>query len=369
MANIQAVRLLNALESGQITNAALESALAANKKRLGDFELLLNERGQQIRLVNNIGLLGSVADSEQGSAAISRSPELILALGKDSVASASLANKNAIAKIASNVHALKAALSSPYMGATIINSAYAMGWVVSAGNTYVIMESGDGIDAIVNSPVAVSAIAANLNASKEFFAYPGAVNALVANQAAMNTFAANANGMSALTTGTDSLSRMQTVWASDMASDAILSSSVGRNAVYNADNALTALQYNSNQVQRQITSRTTLSSISTQSGIFVANGTKAILLRRYYSSASEYECLAYARGSTSSTSGVTSGDGSRHLNTVAIARGCSTNTYVNNGSAPVSDIATSNFVGAANGLLRTNWAVTNSTVYVRYILV
>ena len=162
---------------------------------------------------------------------------------------------------------------------------------------------------------------------------------------------------------------MTAVWASNTAADAVLTSSTAKLAVYNADTALAALQANPTQVTRQIGigGRCVSASTAASSFVFVPNGTKVILLRRYYSN-TEHDCIDWARGSTTSGIGQGPSGGGRNLDTNAQALGTQSGTYLSNGVAPTTNDDTANFVSAANGLQRRTWVVGNS-LYVIYIAV
>ena len=163
---------------------------------------------------------------------------------------------------------------------------------------------------------------------------------------------------------------MTAVWASNTATDAVFASATARLAVYNSDTALAQLQYTPAQVAR-LDGLAVATKASTNSAPvnLVANGTKLILLRRYYSDV-DFDYINWTRGSSSSGAGygVTAGAGGRTLYTGTQARGCISGTYTDNSSVPNTNDATANFVAAANGLRRDTWGV-NCTLYVSYILV
>jgi hypothetical protein len=142
-----------------------------------------------------------------------------------------------------------------------------------------------------------------------------------------------------------------------------------RGVLYNSDAALTALQANPTQVARQIgiVGRTTAASTTLSAFVFVANNTKVILLRRYYSSA-ESDTIGWARGSNTAAVGQGPVGGSRNLDTGAQALGTVSGTYTSNGIMPVTNDDTANFVSAANGLQRRTWN-NGATLYVNYIAV
>ena len=164
-----------------------------------------------------------------------------------------------------------------------------------------------------------------------------------------------------------SFASVTAVWASDTATDAVFASATARLAVYNSDTALAALQATPAQVQRKVTSGATNTSTASASFVFVPNGTKVILLRRYYNGP-EHDMINWARGSTSAAVGQGPAGGGRNLDTGAQALGCVSGSYTSNGSMPTTNDAAANFVSAANGLQRRSWSI-GKTLYVSYIVV
>ena len=191
-----------------------------------------------------------------------------------------------------------------------------------------------------------------------------AMAAVIASSTAMAAVAASSTAMTAVAA---SSTAMAAVWASNTATDAVFASATARLAVYNSDTALSALQATPVQVQRKVTSGSVNSSTSSPSFVFVANGTKVILLRRRYSS-TEYDLINWARGSTTAAVGQGPSGGGRNLDTGVQALGCISGTYTSNGIMPTTDNDTANFVSAANGLQRRTWN-NGATLYVSYILV
>ena len=196
-----------------------------------------------------------------------------------------------------------------------------------------------------------------------------AATAVASIAVAMAAVAASSTAMAAVIA---SSTAMAAVWASNVAADAVMLSTTAKLAVYNTDTALAALQAAPAQVQRQIgiAGRTT-TSINSWSGpvTLVANGTKIIILRRWYSSG-EYDYINWARGSvtTGAGNGPVAGSGGRTLYTSAAALGCVSGTYTSNGVSPNTNDATANFVCAANGLRRDTASV-GGTLSVIYIAV
>ncbi len=197
-----------------------------------------------------------------------------------------------------------------------------------------------------------------------------AMTAVAASSTAMTAVAASSTAMTAVIA---SSTAMTAVWASNTASDVVLTSSTAKLAIYNSDTALSILQANPTQVQRQIDTagRTTLGSsgaISTYQ--YLPVNTKAILLRVWTTGGNEDLSLVWGRGLTTTdiNGGVRLPNGDNlGVNTIAIGR---TTTYTNSGSYPNANNTNSNVVSAANGLKRYTWSIVGGTIQnVIYILV
>lgn len=213
----------------------------------------------------------------------------------------------------------------------------------------------------------------------EIVASTSAMTAIVASATAMTTISGSITAMKAMVASSAWLagmsasnSAMTAIWASNTATDVMIESAAARQAIYDSVFALSALQATPTQVQRLITnggaSRVVSYSGSNTAAVIVANGTKLILLRRYYSSStSTVDVFDWERGSTTSAIGQGPAAGGRNLDTGIVALGCQSGTYLSNGAAPVADDYTGNFVSAANGL-QTRTAPGKS-FYVKYILV
>ena len=200
----------------------------------------------------------------------------------------------------------------------------------------------------------------NRQAFESIVASSTAMQAVAASSTAMQAVAASATAMQAVAASSTAI---QAVWASNTAADAVLTSTTAKNAIWESDTALAALQANPTQIARQIgiSGRTQYASTGSPSFTFVAQGTRVILLRRWYSS-NEYEYLRWSRsnGNLSTPSGRSLYD----------QPGCGSDsgTYNSNSSWCTSDGDVANMVVACNGLRRDTW--TNSyTLYVRYIVV
>ena len=156
------------------------------------------------------------------------------------------------------------------------------------------------------------------------------------------------------------------------ASDAVFTSAIARLAIYDSNTALAAYQANPTQVARQIGigGRTVTASTASSAFVFVPNGTRVILLRRWYGGTAEHDMINWARGSTMAAVGQGPVGGSRNLDTGAAAMGTVPGdiNYTSNGAHPGTNNDTANFVSAANGLQRRTWSAGQS-LSVTYITV
>jgi hypothetical protein len=210
--------------------------------------------------------------------------------------------------------------------------------------------------------------ASNSEAFERILSSPEAMRAVAASSTAMAAVIANSSALAAVVA---SSTAMDAVWASNTAADAVLTSATARSAIYESDTALARLQANPAQIARQIgiSGRTQYASTSAQTFDFVSNGTKVILLRRWYSS-NESDYLNWRRGATNTgaASGVIQPGGSRVLYSVG-NNGTVPGTYNDDGTRCNSDGDHANFVAACNGLRRNGWSTGYTTLYVRYITV
>jgi hypothetical protein len=298
-----------------------------------------------------------------------------------------LANSQAMNAVAANSTVMTAVAASQVAMTAVAASSTAMSAVAASQVAMsAVAASQVAINAVIASQVAITAINAVDQAVRIWMlagtnqVYSNFVNvaAVAANSTAMSAVAASSTAMTAVAASSTAMSAVaasstaiNAIWASNIASDAVFSSSVARLAVYGSDTALTALQANPTQVQRQLdTSGRVVSASSSGSTTltFVPNGTKVILLRRYYGGG-EYDYITWGRDKTTddSAGGVTAPTG-RSLYTGTNAQGCTSGTYNSSGSVPTLNDATGNFVTAANGLRRSNW-YNGASLYVRYIIV
>ncbi len=190
---------------------------------------------------------------------------------------------------------------------------------------------------------------------------------IIASSTAMTAIAASSTAMTAIAA---SSTAMAAIWASNSATNAMMASSAARLAVYYSDTALAQLQYTPAQVQRLITENIAMGNSNMWGGAvqFEPNGKKLIILRRYYSSTSDKDCISWRRDATAIGQGPTAGAGGRTLYTNAAHRGCISGTYTDSGTYAANN-DTGNFVCAANGLHRNASVAANAVLTVYYIKV
>lgn len=234
------------------------------------------------------------------------------------------------------------------LAATVTPASFAA-WLAGAGKRAL-------FDQLLGTPAGMRAVAASSTAMTAILASSAAMTAMVASSTAMAAVAASSTAMTA-------------VWADNAVADAVLTSPNAKLAVYGSDSALERLQANPTQVTRQIgiAGRTLNASASVSAFVFVPNGTKVILLRRYYSSA-EHDAIGWARNSGMSAVGLGPAGGGRNLDSGTWANGCVSGSYTSSGTAPSTNDTVSNFVSAANGLQRRAW-MGSQVLYVVYIIV
>ncbi|MPM86507.1 hypothetical protein SDC9_133596 [bioreactor metagenome] len=140
---------------------------------------------------------------------------------------------------------------------------------------------------------------------------------------------------------------MQAVAASSTAMQAVAASTAARTALWQSDAFLACLQANNASIQAIISANLATTKNTTASSYqFEAQGTKLILLRRYYDGASEYDNLQWDRSASNLP-------GYGQPNTYDA-------TYARSAAAPTANNATANCVRACSGLSRATWGVGNS---------
>ena len=147
---------------------------------------------------------------------------------------------------------------------------------------------------------------------------------------------------------------MEAVAASSVAMEAVAASTAARQALWQSDTALLALQNSPGAVQCLIDSPYAVRGEATSSSkTFEEKGTRLILLRRWYSSTSEYDYLQWDRD----------GENLPGYGAKAVKYG---EGYAGIGNGPDSNNSDANNVRACSGLRRNTWS-TSSTLTVYYL--
>jgi hypothetical protein len=336
------------------------------------------------RILSSSGAMRAIAASSTAMAAVAASSTAMTAVA---------ASSTAMAAVAASSTAMNAVVNSSTAMAAVAASSTAMTAVAASSTAMTaLLANSSAWDAVVNSSTAMAAVAASSTAMNAVLANSSAWNAVVNSSTAMTAVAASSTAMNAVVNSSTAMAAvaasstamtavaasstaMDAVWASNTAADAVLTSATARLAVYESDTALARLQANPAQIARQISipGRTQYASIELGVFEFVPNGTKVILLRRWYSN-SEFDCLNWRRGATDTgfDYGVIQPGGSRGLYG-GFADGTVPGTYDDDGAYCNSESDHANFVAACNGLRRDGWAnfwySYPNTLYVRYITV
>ena len=128
--------------------------------------------------------------------------------------------------------------------------------------------------------------------------------------------------------------------------EAVAASTAARTVLWQSDAFLACLQANNASIQAIISANlATTKNTAASSYQFEAQGTKLILLRRYYDGASESDHLQWDRNGSNLP-------GYGQPNTYDA-------TYTRSASAPTTNNATANCVRACSGLNRATWSVGN----------
>lgn len=180
------------------------------------------------------------------------------------------------------------------------------------------------------------------------------IKALINTPAVFDALLAVKQGASALA---DSSLAMRYIVDTPVHIKKFCSNEKARLALWYSDNGLTALQ-NSETVVSSLAAdanRIISKNTASQTYTFEGQGTKCILLRRWYNNSSEKDNIRYDR-----KTGNLPGYGAQ-----AYTYG---KNYVTTSTVPSSDSVAANNVRACNGLTRATWSV-SCTMYVKYMLV
>ena len=196
-------------------------------------------------------------------------------------------------------------------------------------------------DAIKNNPTAYASVLGNHMAVGKFAV--GAAGLDPAPYADIEAVAASSTAMQAVAA---SSTAMQAVAASSTAMQAVAASTAARTVLWQSDAFLACLQANNASIQAIISANLATTKNTAASAFqFEAQGTKLILLRRYYDGATESDYLQWDRNGSNLP-------GYAQPNTYDA-------TYTRSASAPTTNNATANCVRACSGLNRASWGIGN----------
>ncbi len=209
---------------------------------------------------------------------------------------------------------------------------------------------------VAASATAMREVAAVENAVQEMVGTPEAIwgkamawGAISGSGMAVGKFVIGAAGLE-----TAAYADMEAVAASSVAMEAVAASTAARQALWQSDTALLALQNSPDAVQCLIDSPYAVRGEATSSSkTFKEKGTRLILLRRWYSSTSEYDYLQWDRD----------GENLPGYGAKAVKYG---EGYAGIGNGPDSNNSDANNVRACSGLRRNTWS-TSSTLTVYYL--
>ncbi len=255
--------------------------------------------------------------------------------------------------IANSPFAMRTLAASEAGSREVSASATAMREVSASENAVaVILGTDQALATVVASAVAMSAISASAVARDAIKNNPTAYASVLGNHMAVGKFAVGAAGLDPapyadIEAVASSSTAMQVVAASSTAMQAVAASTAARTVLWQIDAFLACLQANNASIQAIISANLATTKDTAASAFqFEAQGTKLILLRRYYDGASEYDYLQWDRNANNLP-------GYGQPNTYDA-------TYTRSASAPTTNNATANCVRACSGLNRATWAVGNS---------
>ena len=245
--------------------------------------------------------------------------------------------------IANSPFAMRTLAASEAGSREVSASATAMREVSASENAVaVILGTDQALATVVASAVAMSAISASAVARDAIKNNPTAYASVLGNHMAVGKFAVGAAGLDPAP-----FADIEAVAASSTAMQAVAASTAARTVLWQSDAFLACLQANNASIQAIISANLATTKNTAASAFqFEAQGTKLILLRRYYDGASEYDNLQWDRNASNLP-------GYGQPNTYDA-------TYTRSATAPTTNNATANCVRACSGLNRATWAVGNS---------
>ena len=329
---IREMSLRNALLQ-RSDNDWLDGLLAEKPEYEGSLRMVVGMSAWMYDIANSPFAMRTLAASEAGSREVSASATAMREVS---------ASENAVAVILGTDQAL----------ATVVASAVAMSAIsASAVAMSAISASAVAMSAISASAVAMSAISASAVAMDAIKNNPTAYASVLGNHMAVGKFAVGAAGLDPapyadIEAVAASSTAMQAVAASSTAMQAVAASTAARTVLWQSDAFLACLQANNASIQAIISANLATTKDTAASAFqFEAQGTKLILLRRYYDGATESDYLQWDRNGSNLP-------GYAQPNTYDA-------TYTRSASAPTTNNATANCVRACSGLNRASWGIGN----------
>lgn len=362
MSIMRALNTLVQIESGALSSAQLESLLA-DPKQLGELATLIGIPAQAHRISTSATVMSVIVGSTKATDLFLASNSLIAKVFRQPVATTPVfASASAMAKVVNSSYAMDRILAEPSVYTKLLTSTTASSSVFASTAAMAKIETSESRMLQLVSDRLLTAIQFT-PAMTSCVKFQSVVDWIMGNTGYHTTLFASAAAMVAWV---ESPIALAATWANSFS---FFNSSAARLALYNSNFALASLQAQPTLIQSLIATAS-LATTATWDVELVPNGTKVIILRRYYSgTANERDFINYARGSSSRTEGPVAGSGGRTLyNPLAIASGSASGTYTASGT-PYSNAATANFVCAANGIRRQSSQVGGTTLYVYYITV
>ena len=244
--------------------------------------------------------------------------------------------------IANSPFAMRTLAASEAGSREVSASATAMREVSASENAVaVILGTDQALATVVASAVAMSAISASAVARDAIKNNPTAYASVLGNHMAVGKFAVGAAGLDPAP-----YADIEAVAASSTAMQAVAASTAARTVLWQSDAFLACLQANNASIQAIISANLATTKDTAASAFqFEAQGTKLILLRRYYDGATESDYLQWDRNGSNLP-------GYGQPNTYDA-------TYTRSASAPTTNNATANCVRACSGLKRASWGIGN----------
>ena len=319
---IREMSLRNALLQ-RSDNDWLDGLLAEKPEYEGSLRMVVGMSAWMYDIANSPFAMRTLAASEAGSREVS-------------------ASATAMREVSASATAMREVSASEIAVAVILGTDQALATVVA---------SAVAMSAISASAVAMSAISASAVAMDAIKNNPTAYASVLGNHMAVGKFAVGAAGLDPapfadIEAVAASSTAMQAVAASSTAMQAVAASTAARTVLWQSDAFLACLQANNASIQAIISANLATTKNTAASAFqFEAQGTKLILLRRYYDGATESDYLQWDRNGSNLP-------GYAQPNTYDA-------TYTRSASAPTTNNATANCVRACSGLNRASWGIGN----------